>query len=136
MIYNDIRIALESHLANTVGIPDVAWPNVPFQQDATKPYLIPSMVPTSRRPTVIGDSPWQRYNGLYSILICTPENQGPVAGYKYADLLTDRFDATTRLTSGALTISIDYAEVRTSFTDSPFYCTPVMIGWHTFYKET
>lgn len=136
MIYNDIRAVLERHLANTIGIPDIAWQNIPFQQDVTKPYLIPSMVPTSRRPAVIGESPWQRYNGIYSILICTPENQGSVAGYEYADLLTYRFDATTRLTDGNLTISIDYAEVRTSFTDSPFYCTPVTIGWHTFYKET
>jgi hypothetical protein len=90
------------------------------------------MVPTSRRPAVRGLNPQQRYDGLYSILICTPENLGPGAGYDIADLLLDRFDATTDISLSGLTISIDYSEVRTSFLDSPFYCTPVTIAWYVY----
>ena len=84
---------------------------------------------------------------------------GPGAGYDLADLLLDRFNATTdilytnpmdtillesgddillesgdRLLLGSPTIvSIDYSEVRTSFLDSPFYCTPITVGWYIYY---
>jgi hypothetical protein len=95
-------------------------------------YVKVDMVPTSRRPAVRGLNPQQRYDGLYSILICTPENLGPGAGYDIADLLLDRFDATTDISLSGLTISIDYSEVRTSFLDSPFYCTPVTIAWYVY----
>jgi hypothetical protein len=90
------------------------------------------MVPTSRRPAVRGLNPQQRYDGLYSILICTPENLGPGAGYDVADLLLDRFNATTDISFNGLIISVDYSEVRTSFLDSPFYCTPVTIAWYVY----
>jgi hypothetical protein len=34
---------------------------------------------------------------------------------------------------GPIIISIDYSEVRTSFLDSPFYCTPITIGWYIYH---
>jgi hypothetical protein len=116
------------------------------------------LIPTSRRPAVRGLKPQQRYDGLYSLLICTPEGLGPGAGYDVADLLLDRFNATTdiiytnpydailqedgfdillednsRLLLGSPTIvSIDYSEVRTSFLDSPFFCTPITVEWYCY----
>lgn len=116
------------------------------------------LIPTSRRPAVRGLNPQQRYDGLYSLLICTPEGLGPGAGYDIADLLLARFEATTditytypvdailqengdnlllednsRLLIGHPTIvSIDYSEVRTSFLDSPFYCTPITVAWYCY----
>ena len=132
MIYNDIRSALESYLAATSGIPDIAWANVPYETDPEIPFIKTTLVPTSRRPAVVGPSPQQRYNGLFSLLICTPENNGSFAGYDYADLLCERFDATTDIPNGSLVISIDYAEVGASYYDPPYFCTPVTVGWHTY----
>jgi hypothetical protein len=90
---------------------------------------------------------------------------GPGAGYDLADLLLDRFNATTDISYTSLTnlvlledgdnllletgdsillegtdttpvgpiiVSIDYSEVRTSFLDSPFYCTPITVGWYIY----
>lgn len=131
-IINDIRACLDTHLAGTVGLPTVAHQNVPYEPTTGTAYVKVDMVPTSRRPAVRGLNPQQRYDGLYSILICTPENLGPGAGYDIADLLLDRFDATTDISLSGLTISIDYSEVRTSFLDSPFYCTPVTIAWYVY----
>jgi len=131
-IINDIRACLDTHLAGTVGLPAVAHQNVPYEPTTGTPFVKVDMVPTSRRPAVRGLNPQQRYDGLYSILICTPENLGPGAGYDIADLLLDRFDATTDISLSGLTISIDYSEVRTSFLDSPFYCTPVTIAWYVY----
>ena len=131
-IINDIRACLDTHLTGTAGLPAVAHQNVPYEPTTGTTFVKVDMVPTSRRPAVRGLNPQQRYDGLYSILICTPENLGPGAGYDVADLLLDRFDATTDISLSGLTISIDYSEVRTSFLDSPFYCTPVTIAWYVY----
>lgn len=136
MIYDDIRAALESHLQGVVGLPAVAYQNLSFTETTGVPYVKATLVPTSRRPAVVGTNPQQRYNGLFSILICTPADRGSSAGYKYADIACKAFDATTDLSYGSLVISLDYAEVGASYYDSTFYCTPVTVGWHTYYKET
>jgi hypothetical protein len=131
-IINDIRACLDTHLAGTVGLPAVAHQNVPYEPTTGTTFVKVDMVPTSRRPAVRGLNPQQRYDGLYSILICTPENLGPGAGYDIADLLLERFNATTDISFNGLIISVDYSEVRTSFLDSPFYCTPVTIAWYVY----
>jgi hypothetical protein len=131
-IINDIRACLDTHLSGTVGIPTIARQNVPFEPTTGTSYVKADMIPTSRRPAVRGLNPQQRYDGLYSLLICTPEGLGPGAGYDIADLLLDRFNATTDISNAGLTISVDYSEVRTSFLDSPFYCTPVTIAWYVY----
>lgn len=131
-IINDIRACLDTHLSGTVGIPTIARQNVPFEPTTGTSYVKAEMVPTSRRPAVRGLNPQQRYDGLYSILICTPEGLGPGAGYDIADLLLDRFNATTDISNAGLTISVDYSEVRTSFLDSPFYCTPITVAWYCY----
>ena len=157
-IINDIRACLDTHLTGTVGIPAIARQNVPYQATTNTPFIKVDFMPTSRRPAVRGLNPQQRYDGLYNILICTPEGLGSGAGYDIADLLLDRFNATTdvvytnptdaillengddillengdRLLLGSPTIvSIDYSEVRTSFLDSPFYCTPITVGWFIY----
>lgn len=157
-IINDIRACLDTHLSGTVGIPAIARQNVPFEPTTGTSFVKANLIPTSRRPATRGINPQQRYDGLYSLLICTPEGLGPGAGYDIADLLLARFDATTdilytnptdailqengddllledgsRLLLGSPTIvSIDYAEVRTSYLDSPFYCTPITVGWYIY----
>lgn len=131
-VINDIRACLDTHLSNTAGIPAIARQNIPFKPTTGTPFIKADLVPTSRRPAVRGLNPQQRYDGLYSILICTPEGKGPGAGYDIADLLLDSFNATTDISHNGFIVSIEYSEVRTSFLDSPFYCTPVTIAWYTY----
>ena len=131
-IINDIRACLDTHLSGTSGIPAIARQNVPFEPTTGTSYVKADMIPTSRRPAVRGLNPQQRYDGLYSLLICTPEGLGPGAGYDTADLLLARFEATTDISNAGLTISVDYSEVRTSFLDSPFYCTPITVAWYCY----
>lgn len=136
-IINDIRACLDTHLSGTVGIPAIARQNVPFEPTTGTAFVKADLVPTSRRPAVRGLNPQQRYDGLYNLLICTPEALGSGAGYDLADLLLARFNATTDIsytspTNDVTIISIDYSEVRTSFLDSPFYCTPLTIAWYCY----
>lgn len=131
-IINDIRACLDTHLSGTASIPTIARQNVPFEPTTGTSYVKADMIPTSRRPAVRGLNPQQRYDGLYSLLICTPEGLGPGAGYDIADILLARFDAATDITYNGYTVSIDYSEVRTSFLDSPYYCTPITVGWYIY----
>ena len=136
-IINDIRACLDTHLTNTPGIPSIARQNVPFKPTTGVPYVQATLTPTSRRPAVRGLNPQQRYEGIYTILVATPEGLGSGAGYDYADLLLDRFNSTTDIShtiSGNTTIIyVDYSEVRGSFLDSPFYFTPVVVSWYTYH---
>jgi hypothetical protein len=137
-IINDIRACLDTHLSGTVGVPTIARQNVPFEPTTGTSFIKADLVPTLRRPAVRGLNPQQRYDGFYNILICTPEGLGSGAGYDIADLLLDRFNATTDISytnpsAQTYIVSIDYSEVRTSFLDSPFYCTPVNIAWFTYF---
>lgn len=131
-IINDIRACLDTHLSGTVGVPTIARQNVPFEPTTGTSYVKADLIPTSRRPAVRGLNPQQRYEGIYNILVCTPEGLGPGAGYDIADLLLARFNATTDISFNGYIVSIDYAEVRTSFLDSPFYCTPITISWYIY----
>jgi len=131
-IINDIRACLDTRLSGTVGIPTIARQNVPFEPTTGTTFVKADLVPTSRRPATRGLNPQQRYDGIYSILVCTPEGLGSGAGYDIADLLLDRFNATTDISNAGLIISVDYSEVRTSFLDSPFYCTPITVAWYVY----
>jgi len=138
-IINNLRACLDTHLSGTVGLPSIARQNVPFKPTNGVSYVKSTFVPTSVRPAVRGLSPQKRYDGLYTVLICTPEGLGSGAGYDYADLLLDRFAATTDIsytdpsTEETIILSVDYSEVRTSFLDAPFYCTPVTIAWYIYH---
>lgn len=131
-IYNTIRGALDSKLASVSGLPDVAYANIPYQEDPNTPFIRANLTPVSRRPEVIGYNPSQKYQGLYSIVICVPENQGAGTAYTYADTIVNAFDATTDISFGGEVVSVDYSEVGTPYYDSPFYLVPVTVGWHTY----
>lgn len=157
-ILNDIRACLDTHLMATPNLPSVAHQNVKFTPTNGQPYLQVDFMPNTRRPAVRGLNPQQYYQGIYRITICTPENMGSGAGYEIADNLLSRFEATTDISYsnpfdtilmengdslllesgdaillGSPTIvTIDYAEVGTSFLDAPYYCTPVFVAWYIY----
>lgn len=131
-ILNDIRACLDNHLVTTPDLPQIAHQNVKFAPTNGEPYIEVSFMPTARRPAVRGPDPQQLHQGMYRLLVCTPENMGPGAGFDIADKLLDRFDATTDISYGGLILSVDYAEVGVSFLDAPFYCTPVFVAWYIY----
>jgi len=137
-IYNDIRAALESHLANTSGLPSgIAYENVSFEPQTGTSFLKVAFVPTSRRPAVRGLNPQQRYQGVFRVLCYAPEGNGPSVADDLANKVIDAFDATTDIsfTNGSdetIIVSVDYAERDNGFVDSPWYYVAVNIGWYIY----
>jgi hypothetical protein len=136
-ILNKIRGALDTYLLATSGIYPCAMPNVSYNPSPEVPFIKVAFVPVLKRPTTAGIVPWQRYDGLYTLLICTPQNTGTGAAMLMAEKLLERFDAATDISfedpiSTYTIVSIDYSEAGLSYLEAPYYCTPVTIGWHIF----
>lgn len=136
-IVNSIRAGFEERLSTTIGILPIAERNTVFDSVAGQSYLKTEFVVTSVKPAVRGLNPQKKYSGYYSILICTPQNTGSGPGLAQADLLMDRFQATTDLIYNTgietLYIPIEYSEPGPGYLDAPFYCTPFTIGWYLYH---
>lgn len=131
-VYTDIRKTLEVYLSNTSSIPVVAWENVSFSPDTNTPFIKFQFQPTSRRPAHLGLNPQMRYQGIVTLLVHQPENQGPGDTEDLVDTLIDRFDATKDISYGGVIVSLEYAERERSYVNSPWYITPIRIGWYRY----
>ena len=136
-IQNDIRAALESHLAGTSGLPSIAYENVSFEPTTGTSFLKVQYLPTVTRPAVRGLNPQLRYQGIFAVTVFTPEGKGPAAADDYSNKVIDAFAATTDIsfTNGdaeTIKVSIDYAERQQGIIDSPWYFVPINIGWYIY----
>ena len=131
-IYNDIRAALEVHLSQITGIPEIASENVSYSPTTGIPFVQPRLIPVSRRSAVRGLNPQQRYYGVFRVFCYVPEGNGPAAADNLANLVIDAFDAATDITLGGTRVSIDYAERDNGFVDSPWYYVSVNIGYYIY----
>jgi hypothetical protein len=136
-IQNDIRAALESHLAGTSGLPSIAYENVAFDPTTGTSFLKVQYLPTATRPAVRGLNPQLRYQGIFAVTVFTPEGKGPAAADDYSNKVIDAFAATTDIsfTNGdaeTIKVSIDYAERQQGIIDSPWYFVPINIGWYIY----
>ena len=136
-INKDLHAALEIHLSNVSGIPSVAYENVSFEPQTGTSFLQVMYLPTERRPAVRGLNPQQRYQGVFSILVHTPDGKGPKEADDYANILLEAFEATTDISFTnsdleTINVSIDYAERQQGILDSPWYYVRVDIGWYIY----
>jgi hypothetical protein len=136
-VTNAIRVALENHLFTTPttpapALPAIALPNVPFTPATGTPYIRADFVPTLRRPVVAGPDPEQRLSGLFMLTIFTSEDQGANAGMAIADKLLTRFNGSGAILASAVTVRLQYSEVKMPLHRPPFYVIPVEIGWYAY----
>lgn len=130
---NNIRIALENHLAtSTPTLPDIEWPNVKYDPTEGTPYLQVRFIPVTRRPTTVGPTPEQRYSGLFTVNVCTPQNTGAAAGMALAEQITARFNGSDDIAGTGVTIRLEYSEAKLPLHQPPFYVIPVEIAWYAF----
>jgi len=136
-IQNDIRAALESRLAATSDLPEIAYENVAFEPTTGTSFLKVQYIPTATTPAVRGLNPQLRYQGVFSVTVFTPEGRGPATADGYVDKVIDAFAVTTDISftnndAETITVSIDYAERQQGIIDSPWYFVPINLGWYTY----
>jgi hypothetical protein len=131
-VINDIRQALDAHLATATGLPAVAFDNVPYGQAPATPHIRVQFIPTSRRPANRGPSPQHRHQGLYILTVCTEMDKGSGPALDVVDALLARFNGSSDVAGSAINVSIDYSEMQSPFRDDPFYCAPVQVSWYAY----
>jgi hypothetical protein len=161
MIYEQITKALETHLAGMSGIPAIARQNVIYSPTTDTAFVRSENIPTLRRRRTLGPTPWQRYEGLYRITVCTKEGVGVGENFTLVDQLLTQFDSSTDLywdndtdtlykedsyelllesgdpivLSRLLYLTVDYSEAATPFTDSPHFCTPINVHYYCYWRN-
>ena len=134
----DIRSCLETHLDSTVGLPEISWDNVAFNPVENTPFIRAMFIPTSLRPEMRGYNPTQRYQGLFTLQVHAPENQGTKDSNDLVEILLDRFKATTDLsftnpiTSQTVYVGIEYAEPTLQIAEPPWFISPINIAWFSY----
>jgi hypothetical protein len=136
-IYDNIRSALEVRLSNVSGIPEIAYENVNYSPTTDTTFVVPRMVPVSRRPAVRGPNPQKRYDGIFRVSCYVAEGNGPSAADDLANLVITAFDATTDISytnsdAETIIVSIDYAERNEGRAVDNWYEVVVDIGWYIF----
>ena len=76
-ILNAVRAVLDDRLINMPSVPLLAYQNVPYEHAPGVPFIKINFVPVSRRLATMGNTPQQKYQGIYRLLICYPEAEGP-----------------------------------------------------------
>ena len=130
-ILNDIRATMDTALAAVSGLPDIAFENAPFEQNAGTPHLRVAFFLTSRRPATRGPDPQNRYQGIYQVVVAVPTDQGAGAAMDYADLIMTEFDGSSDI-EGTPTVSIEYSETSGAVFSDPFYLLPVNVAWYVY----
>lgn len=124
----DVRAVLETHLTTLPGLPPVAYDSAPYEQLAGTAYVEVGFSPTSTVPQVCGPAPAQRYQGLFNILIYTPQGEGTRTAYDLAGALLVHFPSAGFLGTTP-EVGIEYSEVMSGFSIPPFHVLPVTVGW-------
>src|SRR6056297_1625023 len=136
-IYDNIRSALEVRLSNVSGIPEIAYENVNYSPTTDTTFVVPRMVPVSRRPSVRGPNPQKRYDGIFRVSCYVAEGNGPSAADDLANLVITAFDATTDISytnsdTETIIVAIDYAERNEGRPIDNWYEVVVDIGWYIY----
>jgi len=134
-VYNNIRAALEVQLSNITGIPYIIYQNTVYDPPTNTPFVTCSLFPTSRRPSEVGSNPFNRYLGLFSISVYTPESVGPKENQDLCNLILAAFPSTHDISHNGQIVRVEYAEQTGSFRDSPWFITPINIGWYAYDKD-
>lgn len=135
-VYNNIRSALEVKLSSIANIPAIYYQNTSFTPTTGTPFISCSLFPTSRRPSEVGSNPFNRYQGLFSISVYTPENKGPKENQDICNLILSAFPAGTHeLVFDGQLVRIEFTEQLGSFKDSPWFITNINVGWYTYDKN-
>lgn len=129
----EIEAALEAHLRDTVGIPDIAWENGTYEPTTGTPYVEPFHVPTKREPATRGNLFRTYYQGVFRIECVVPANRGTGAARQLTSLVMNSFEANTDLilASGKYA-TVRYATKETGIKEGAFYRVPVNVGWYAY----
>jgi len=135
-----VRNALEGHASTIAGIPSSpsvaeanSWENVRFEPTRGTSWLRVTLTPLSQRPTDVTATGLKRIDALFLVDVFTPEAKGPAAAETLAEAVIAAYAPGDPLTSGGVTVQVEYAEVNSSAVfDAPWFTVPVSVKVKAF----
>lgn len=131
-LYQNIRGALQTHLANVSGVPTIAYEGVKFTPTVGTPYLGTSLVPTSARPGPIGVNSILRHQGLFLVDAVYPNGSGTATAEAMADTIKAAFTTQTTLSLNGVDVRISYSERGQIQQEADWLRVPIAIGWYVY----
>lgn len=132
MSYKAIRDILEYHLTQVTDVPNIVWESTNFVPTNGTPYVKTFFVPTTTRPSVMGETPQLRYDGLFRVFPYYPEGNGPQDVETCATNILTTFAATNDLSFNSETLRVEYSERTQIRQESPWVFIPITISWYYY----
>lgn len=139
MNYDKILAALETRLSTLTNVPDIAYENTIYTPVTDRPFIKTKFMPIDRRMISLGVGSdlkpyYQKYEGIFQLLLNYPESQGTRPTHNMVSEITDKFEAATDLSFQDVYVTIKQVERMRGINDSPWYKTPVNIHWYSYAK--
>jgi|AntDeeMetagen134_2_1112570.scaffolds.fasta_scaffold02290_4 hypothetical protein len=131
MIEN-IRKALDSHLATMPPAIDVAWPNRPYDPQIGTPWMRPNLLPTPPRQAELGLQGRNAHTGIYQISVFYPAGNGPGRAEDAASALVERFKRGTDVTYANHLVRCVMAGYRDGTQEPDWYSLIVEIEYRAY----
>ncbi len=126
----DISAALDQHLKDMTGLPNVAWTNKSFTPSVGTIYIRPTQLTGDSIPTTGTDD----INiGIYQIDIFSEGGQGKAEIQAMADLIADRFKVDTQMTYNGVTVEVKTVSQKAARNNSDgWFQMPIEIVYYSF----
>jgi hypothetical protein len=130
--FTNISAALDKHLSEMAGLPDVAWENKDYEPTQGTSYLRPTILPAETFQASLGTNGQDEHTGIYQVDVMVEAGKGKKAGYALADLVADQFARGTDLVYSGVTVTIRQTSRQTGATDNGWFVVPVEIDYQSF----
>ena len=128
-IFRDISAALDKHLNEMDGLPDVAWENANYEPVIGSTFVRPTNIQGDTIQTSLGTNGNDETEGLYQVDVFTSSNTGKGAAIELADLIGDRFKRGQYLTYNGVNVRIKQTSRGVGINSDGWYQIPVNIQY-------
>lgn len=129
----EIEAALEQHLLDLPGIPDIAWENGDYVPSTGVPYIEALHVPTVREPATRGNLFRTYYQGVFVLDCMVPSNKGRGAATDLTSKVVNAFEANTDIQlSGGKYLTVRESIKQSGTKEGAFYRVSVNIRWYAY----
>lgn len=132
-IAREIMSALDNHLESYQSS-DIAWTNASYEIKEGVPHLKPRMTSRTRRPLGAGENSVEMYEGVYTVEVNWPANEGSDPADSKADEVAAHFPrGTTLVTTSGKSVVVTHADPINGFENPPdWYKVPVRVFWYLY----
>jgi hypothetical protein len=128
-----ISSILAQRLAAFTPVMPIAWENTTFKPTVGVPWLKPTLMIGSARPATLGRNRYVLHQGIFQIDVVFPAASEAVQGAgnlnRRADELTAWFPPGLNLFSGAVRVTVEYAETARATEQPDWFSVPLSVGW-------